>query len=77
MPEEGTVKWFNDRKGYGFIERKNGKDVFVHFSNIQAEGFKSLEEGDKVSFEVEETRRGPQAVKVIKLSKSEEEVERK
>jgi len=77
MPEEGTVKWFNDRKGYGFIERKNGKDVFVHFSNIQAEGFKSLEEGDKVSFEVEETRRGPQAVKVIKLSKSEEKVERK
>lgn len=70
MSEEGTVKWFDDRKGYGFIERQNGKDVFVHFSNIQADGFKSLEQGDKVSFEVEETDRGPQAVKVAPLSKS-------
>ncbi|MCD6082830.1 cold-shock protein [Candidatus Aerophobetes bacterium] len=69
MPEEGTVKWFDDRKGYGFIERSNGKDVFVHFSNIQTEGFKSLKEGEKVSFEVEETERGPQAVKVVKLSR--------
>ncbi|MEA3485118.1 MAG: cold-shock protein [Candidatus Aerophobetes bacterium] len=72
MAEEGTVKWFDDRKGYGFIERKNGKDVFVHFSNIQNEGFKSLEEGAKVSFEVEETERGPQAVKVTRLSEVEE-----
>ncbi len=69
MSEEGTVKWFDDRKGYGFIERQNGKDVFVHFSNIQADGFRSLEQGDKVSFEVEETDRGPQAVKVAPLSK--------
>jgi len=69
MAEEGTVKWFDDRKGYGFIERQNGKDVFVHFSNIQADGFRSLEQGDKVSFEVEETDRGPQAVKVAPLSK--------
>jgi len=70
MSEEGTVKWFDDRKGYGFIERQDGKDVFVHFSNIQADGFRSLEQGDKVSFEVEETDRGPQAVKVAPLSKS-------
>jgi len=69
MAEEGTVKWFDDRKGYGFIERSNGKDVFVHFSNIQTEGFKSLKEGERVSFEVEETERGPQAVKVVKLSR--------
>jgi len=69
MAEEGTVKWFDDRKGYGFIERQDGKDVFVHFSNIQADGFRSLEQGDKVSFEVEETDRGPQAVKVAPLSK--------
>lgn len=66
MPEEGTVKWFNDRKGYGFISRADGKDVFVHFSNIAQEGFKSLKEGDKVSFEVQETERGLQAVNVIK-----------
>ncbi|MCD6232177.1 cold shock domain-containing protein [Candidatus Aerophobetes bacterium] len=68
MSEEGTVKWFDDRKGYGFIERENGKDVFVHFSNIQTDGFKSLEKGEKVSFEVEDTDRGPQAVKVVKVS---------
>lgn len=67
MPEEGMVKWFNDRKGYGFITRENGKDVFVHFSNIAQEGFKSLKEGDKVSFEVEETERGLQAVNVQKV----------
>ena len=66
MPEEGTVKWFNDRKGYGFIQRENGKDVFVHFSNITGDGFKSLQEGDQVSFEVTESERGPQAVNVSK-----------
>lgn len=66
MSEEGTVKWFNDRKGYGFISRVNGKDVFVHFSNIAQEGFKSLKEGDKVSFDVQETERGLQAVNVVK-----------
>ncbi len=69
MPEEGTVKWFNDRKGYGFITRTNGKDVFVHFSNIAQKGFKSLKEGDKVSFDVQETERGLQAVNVVKLSR--------
>lgn len=66
MPEEGTVKWFNDRKGYGFISRANGEDVFVHFSSIAGSGFKSLQEGDEVSFEVQEGGRGPQAVNVTK-----------
>ncbi len=67
MREEGTVKWFDDRKGYGFIQRENGEDVFVHFSNIKQEGFKSLDQGDKVSFGVEETERGLQAVDVGKV----------
>ena len=66
MSEEGTVKWFDGRKGYGFISRENGEDVFVHFSNITQEGFKSLNEGDKVSFEVQDSERGPQAVNVTK-----------
>lgn len=66
MPEQGTVKWFNDRKGYGFIQQTDGKDVFVHFSNITGNGFKSLQEGDQVSFEVQESERGPQAVNVSK-----------
>jgi len=66
MPEEGTVKWFDDRKGYGFISRANGKDVFVHFSNIVQEGFKSLKEGDRVTFDVQETERGLQAVNVTR-----------
>ena len=66
MPEQGTVKWFNDRKGYGFIQQANRKDVFVHFSNIIGNGFKSLQEGDQVSFEVQESERGPQAVNVSK-----------
>jgi len=66
MSEEGTVKWFDGRKGYGFISRENGEDVFVHFSNITQEGFKSLNEGDKVSFEVQDSERGPQAVNVVR-----------
>ncbi|MDR3241477.1 MAG: cold-shock protein [Lactobacillaceae bacterium] len=64
--EQGTVKWFNADKGFGFIERENGGDVFVHFSAIQTDGFKSLDEGAKVSFEVEEGARGLQAVNVTK-----------
>ena len=64
---EGTVKWFNDRKGYGFISQDDGEDVFVHFSAIDMPGFKKLEEGDRVSFEVGEGERGLQAKNVKKL----------
>ena len=60
----GTVKWFNGSKGYGFIEREGGKDVFVHFSAIQSEGFKNLNEGQKVEFSVEDGPKGPQASNV-------------
>jgi len=68
MSEQGTVKWFNDSKGYGFISRENEDDVFVHFSSIAGEGFKSLQEGDQVSFEVQDSDRGPHAVNVVKDS---------
>ena len=64
--EQGTVKWFNADKGFGFIERESGDDVFVHFSAIQSEGFKSLEEGQAVTSSVEEGNRGPQATNVNK-----------
>lgn len=64
--ENGTVKWFNAEKGYGFIEGENGNDVFVHFSSIQTEGYKSLDEGASVTFDIEEGQRGPQAVNVNK-----------
>ncbi len=62
----GTVKWFNDSKGYGFITRPSGGDVFVHFSSIQGDGFRTLAEGDEVEFEVQETDRGLQATNVIR-----------
>ncbi|APS41562.1 MULTISPECIES: cold-shock protein [Weissella] len=65
--EQGTVKWFNADKGYGFISRESGDDVFVHFSAIQSDGFKSLEEGQAVSFEVQQGDRGLQAANVTKL----------
>ncbi|MBT2755778.1 cold-shock protein [Mesobacillus foraminis] len=64
--EKGRVKWFNAEKGFGFIEREGGDDVFVHFSAIQSEGFKSLDEGQEVTFEVEQGQRGPQASNVQK-----------
>ncbi|MED4072264.1 cold-shock protein [Priestia endophytica] len=64
--EQGKVKWFNADKGFGFIERESGDDVFVHFSAIQGEGFKSLDEGQAVTFEVEQGQRGPQATNVQK-----------
>ncbi|WP_019123276.1 cold shock domain-containing protein [Brevibacillus massiliensis] len=63
----GKVKWFNAEKGYGFIEREDGGDVFVHFSAIQAEGFKTLDEGQSVEFDIVEGDRGPQAANVVKL----------
>ncbi|MBM7649185.1 CspA family cold shock protein [Bacillus ectoiniformans] len=64
--EQGKVKWFNAEKGFGFIEREGGDDVFVHFSAIQSEGFKSLDEGQEVTFEVEQGQRGLQATNVQK-----------
>ena len=64
---QGSVKWFNPEKGYGFIEKEDGNDVFVHYSAIQEEGFKTLDEGQQVEFDVVEADRGPQATNVIKL----------
>ncbi|EOT29643.1 cold-shock protein [Enterococcus saccharolyticus] len=65
--EHGTVKWFNNEKGFGFITADNGNDVFVHFSAIQGDGFKALEEGQEVEFTIVEGSRGPQAAEVTKL----------
>ena len=64
---KGTVKWFNNQKGFGFISDEQGNDVFVHYSGIQSNGFKSLEEGQEVEFEVIEGQKGPHAVNVVKL----------
>ncbi len=64
---QGIVKWFNDRKGYGFISQEDGNDVFVHFSSIEATGYKTLSEGDNVEFEIEESDRGPEAKNVNKV----------
>jgi CspA family cold shock protein len=63
----GRVKWFSNVKGYGFIEQENGKDIFVHFTAIQEEGYRSLDEGQQVAYEIEETDRGPQAINVTKV----------
>ncbi len=65
---EGTVKWFNQRKGYGFISTTDGQDIFVHYSNISGEGFKSLVEGDAVSFDIVEGEKGPRAENVAHKS---------
>jgi CspA family cold shock protein len=64
---QGTVKWFNDSKGFGFITSEDGTDVFVHHTSIQGNGFKSLAEGEKVSFDIEKGPKGPKAVNVVKL----------
>jgi CspA family cold shock protein len=65
---KGTVKWFNNAKGYGFIGRADGPDVFVHYSAISSEGYKSLQEGDQVEFEIAEGQKGPQAANVLKVA---------
>ncbi|MBR6328464.1 MAG: cold shock domain-containing protein [Lachnospiraceae bacterium] len=64
---KGTVKWFNNQKGYGFINDESGKDVFVHYSGLKMEGFKSLDEGAQVEFDIVDGEKGPQAVNVVKL----------
>ena len=72
---EGKVKWFNPRKGYGFIETADGRDVFVHYSSIAAEGFKTLDEGDPVVFEVIEGEKGQRATNVVPKSPSQEQLQ--
>ncbi|MCX5916733.1 MAG: cold shock domain-containing protein [Deltaproteobacteria bacterium] len=67
MKLTGRVKWFNDAKGYGFIEQEGGRDIFVHYTAIVGEGFKSLAEGQKVEFEIIEGAKGPQATQVVKM----------
>src|SRR5678816_4313868 len=67
---KGTVKWFNNAKGYGFIGREDGKDVFVHYSAIQSEGYKTLIEGDQVEFEIAQGQKGEQATNVAKMSQN-------
>jgi len=67
MKLTGRVKWFNDAKGYGFIEQEGGRDIFVHYTAIAGEGFKSLTEGQKVEFEIIDGAKGPQATKVVKM----------
>jgi len=67
MSAEGTIKWFNEKKGYGFIQQDNGQDIFVHYSSIAGDGFKTLSEGQRVQFEIEEGAKGPKAINVTKI----------
>ena len=64
---EGTVKWFNEAKGYGFIEQESGKDIFVHYTSIQSKGFRSLNEGERVIFDIAEGQKGQMAANVVRL----------
>ncbi len=66
MATEGTVKWFNESKGYGFLSQEDGPDVFVHYSAIQGDGFRTLNEGERVSFEIGEGPKGPHAINVVR-----------
>lgn len=68
MKSIGTVKWFNDRKGFGFIQLEDGNDVFVHFSAVQGQGFRTLKEGEKVEFDLISGTKGPQAANVVRVS---------
>ena len=70
MAVKGTVKWFNESKGFGFIAREDGGDVFVHFSEIEGEGYKTLAEGEEVTFEVIDSPKGPKAAHVVKMERS-------
>ena len=65
--EQGTVKWFNESKGFGFIQRESGSDLFVHFNDIQGDGFRTLNEGDAVQFEAAEGEKGPKATNIVKV----------
>jgi len=67
MSVEGTIKWFNEKKGFGFIQQDNGPDVFVHYSSIASEGFKTLAEGQRVKFDIEDGSKGPKAINVTKI----------
>ena len=67
MSVEGTIKWFNEKKGYGFIQQDDGPDIFVHYSSISGEGFKTLAEGERVQFDIEDGDKGPKAVNVTKI----------
>ena len=67
MSAEGTIKWFNEKKGFGFIQQDNGQDIFVHYSSIAGDGFKTLAEGQRVKFDIEEGEKGPKAINVTKI----------
>ncbi len=73
MRVTGKVKWFNDNKGFGFIEQESGKDIFVHYSEIQGEGYRTLSEGELVEFEIKESPKGLQATGVVKVSEKKED----